>query len=243
MYCKKTNSVLLSIVATLLIVASLVLIKLLFADIKGFEWGSFTDWLSATGTFGTFIIAIIALIKVPDWMAQKHYDIAYSMIENAVFKDLNAVRQSSLHLKNKITLLTKNLRNSIAKNKEMKSDLINDTINSLDDSLNSFHTTSYSVINQLKSVSRTNYQTSAYCEEIVTILQNSHIEYHDNVNKFYGVLYDIEINMTDDVTYRAFMIEQLDAVKLQTIQLNRKLADFINNIYSQNRPIKDFIIQ
>lgn len=107
MVCRKTNITLISIVGVLLTLAVLVLIKVLFADVKGFEWGSFTDWLSAIGTFGTFIIAIIALMKVPDWMAQKHYDIAYTIIENAVYKDLSNIRTLSFRAKNTILALTK----------------------------------------------------------------------------------------------------------------------------------------
>jgi hypothetical protein len=76
MFYRKTNITLLSIVAILLLLTNLVLIKFLFSDMKGFEWGSVTDWLSAfagiisaIGTVATFWIAYKALKKHPNgWL-------------------------------------------------------------------------------------------------------------------------------------------------------------------------------
>ncbi|HDC4403568.1 hypothetical protein ABK706_04925 [Enterobacter sichuanensis] len=249
MVCRKTNIALISIVGALLILAILALIKVLFANVKGFEWGSFTDWLSAFagiisafGTVATFWIAYKALKKVPEWMEQKHYDIAYSMIENAIFKDLSSVRSSSFYFRTKIITSAKTLRNSLVHRTSLKSDFISDAFISLDNTLNEFHNSVYNVINQLKAVSRTDYQISEYCLEILQLLQSTHNEYNNVLNRFYSVLSDVETKLVDDVNYLKPMVTELDLIQSESINLNARISDFINEIYLENRPIKDFII-
>lgn len=174
MVCRNTNIALISIVGIVLIISILVLIKVLLADVNGFEWGSFTDWLSAIGTFGTFIIAIIVLMKVPDWMVQKHYDIAYNIIENAVYKDLADVRSKSLYAKNLILNLTKNISGAVrtdGANEESKS-LIEELYKELEVHIDEYHRLTYGIINQLQSVSRTNYDVSSYANNIKNLSKN-----------------------------------------------------------------------
>ena len=59
MNLKKTNTALLTIVCVLLIIVVLVLIKILFSDVKGFEWGSVSDWFS---TIANLIVAGTAFL-------------------------------------------------------------------------------------------------------------------------------------------------------------------------------------
>lgn len=98
---KSFNTLLLTIVATLLIVAILVGIKILFSDSKGLEWVTLVGaWCSAAGTLGTLWVAYLAYLKAPAWLSQKHYDVVYSVIEKAIYQDLIKVRSASLILKN-----------------------------------------------------------------------------------------------------------------------------------------------
>lgn len=64
MDCRKANIILISIVSTLSIITCLVLIKVLLSGVKGFEWGSVSDWVSsicnvvmASAAVGAYIVA------------------------------------------------------------------------------------------------------------------------------------------------------------------------------------------
>jgi hypothetical protein len=68
---KKTNFTLLGIIVVLFIVAVLVLIKVLFLDVKGFEWGSVTDWVSAACNMAMAGAAVYAAYNAKDWISPK----------------------------------------------------------------------------------------------------------------------------------------------------------------------------
>ncbi|EOX7387866.1 hypothetical protein ACOMQZ_001000 [Enterobacter quasiroggenkampii] len=243
MVCRKTNITLISIVGVLLTLAVLVLIKVLFADVKGFEWGSFTDWLSAIGTFGTFIIAIIALMKVPDWMAQKHYDIAYTIIENAVYKDLSDIRTLSFRAKNTILALTKKIVESVridGDDVKIKSHI--DELNQeLENKNDEYHRLSYGIINQFKSISRTNYDISEHASEIENFVQKTTKEYDDIFTRIYIALGEYENLYFADKIAKDIFEKEINDIRHAAVKNNKQLLDKINKVYSQNLPIKDFI--
>lgn len=243
MVCRKTNITLISIVGVLLTLAVLVLIKVLFADVKGFEWGSFTDWLSAIGTFGTFIIAIIALMKVPDWMAQKHYDIAYTIIENAVYKDLSDIRTLSFRAKNTILALTKKIVESVridGDDVKIKSHI--DELNQeLENKNDEYHRLSYGIINQFKSISRTNCDISEHASEIENFVQKTTKEYDDIFTRIYIALGEYENLYFADKIAKDIFEKEINDIRHAAVKNNKQLLDKINKVYSQNLPIKDFI--
>lgn len=74
MNLKKTNTTLLTLVGLLLILAILDLIKILFSDSKGFEWGSLTDWISASTSIITLIFAFFVY---SNWQKEKYRDDTY----------------------------------------------------------------------------------------------------------------------------------------------------------------------
>ncbi|MDY0417020.1 hypothetical protein PYW49_04945 [Enterobacter sp. 170198] len=243
MVCRKTNIILISIVGVLLIIAILVLIKVLFADVKGFEWGSFTDWLSAVGTFGTFIIAIIALMKVPDWMAQKHYDIAYTIIENAVYKDLSDIRTISFRAKNTVLALTKKIVEAVridGNDVKIKSHI--DELNQeLENKNDEYHRLSYGIINQFKSISRTNYDISEHTSEIENFVQKTTKEYDDIFTRIYIALGEYESLYFADKIAKDTFEKEINDIRHAAVKNNKQLLDKINKVYSQNLPIKNFI--
>lgn len=245
MVCRNTNIALISIVGIVLIISILVLIKVLLADVNGFEWGSFTDWLSAIGTFGTFIIAIIVLMKVPDWMVQKHYDIAYNIIENAVYKDLADVRSKSLYAKNLILNLTKNISGAVrtdGANEESKS-LIEELYKELEVHIDEYHRLTYGIINQLQSVSRTNYDVSSYANNIKKFIKKTSDDYNNiSVNAFMAFAEYGSHFYTDQKAKDAFEKDLFD-IRHDALKNNTYIRNEINKVYSENRPIKDFIIR
>jgi len=243
MACRKTNIALISIVVVLLIIAILVLIKILFADVNGFAWGSFTDWLSAVGTFGTFIIAIIALMKVPDWMAQKHYDIAYTIIENAVYNDLSNIRSISFRAKNMVLALTRKIVEAVrvdGDDVKIKSQI--DELNQdLESKIDEYHRLSYGIINQFRSISRTNYDISEHASEIENFIQMTTKQYDDIFTRIYIALGEYESLYFADKIAKDIFEKELNDIRYDAVKNNKHLLDKVNKVYTQNRPIKDFI--
>lgn len=93
MEMKKLNTALIITVIMLLIVAILVLIKVLFTDMKGFEWGSVSDWFSTAGTLGTLLIAWMAYRKAPEWISQKKHDSAFDIAKKIIIEDLPELQE------------------------------------------------------------------------------------------------------------------------------------------------------
>lgn len=247
MFYRKINITLLSIVAILLFLTNLALIKFLFSDMKGFEWGSVTDWLSAfagiisaIGTVATFWIAYKALKKAPEWMAQKHYDIAYSIIENAVFKDLSNVRSSSLHLKTRIVSLANKCKDVVIGKKE-KSKLVGEMLEGVESNIDEFHRAAYSIINQLKSIERTDYKITEYTESIITVLKNAAQEYNALYSRVFIAEDEIITHCFADDKAREIYRGETFKIQTDAISTNKKLTDAINKVFDENRPIKNFI--
>lgn len=57
-------------------------------DSYKFEPLNVSDWIGSLSTFCTLIVALIAFIKVPDWMNQKHYDFAHKIMNEIIHEDL-----------------------------------------------------------------------------------------------------------------------------------------------------------
>ncbi|EPT0360718.1 hypothetical protein ACQ7NX_06600 [Enterobacter cloacae subsp. dissolvens] len=249
MDCRKLKNVLFTLLSILIFVEIIALIKVLLAGVQGYEWGSVTDWFSAIGSLlgavgalGTLWVAYKALSKVPEWMVQKHYDIAYGMIENAIFKDLSPIRTLSLHYKIRILVCIKDITRALNKRSVVENDFISNTINVLETNLNEYQSSVYNVINHLKAISRTDYMLSDYCLEILKLLEYSHQEYGSIHYQFQNILFDLEINMKDEISYIKKIVDGLHSLQSKTTDLNDKIAEHINKIYSENKPIKDFII-
>ncbi|ROP61596.1 hypothetical protein EDF81_0067 [Enterobacter sp. BIGb0383] len=93
MEMKKLNTALIITVIVLLIAAILVLIKILFSDMKGFEWGNVSSWVSACGTLGTLLIALMAYRKAPEWISQKKHDSAFDIAKKIIIEDLPELQE------------------------------------------------------------------------------------------------------------------------------------------------------
>lgn len=240
MNIKKWNIYLALTVLMLLIVAVLILIKILSSNVKGFEWESIADWISALSAAGTLGVAYAAYRKAPEWMAQKHYDIAHRIIEDSIYNDLSKVRISCLHLKFKIVKLCKSL-NSALKNRLGEPQSLSESINDIEKDLDELFTLSYSIVNRLNSVSRYNYTLTEYAKNITSQLQiilNEFNEIHEEILVFssdIGMLYIADGTVIEDT-----MNEGRDIQK-KVINLNIRVSQFIRSIHSENRPISDFI--
>lgn len=242
MNLKKANITLITIVGLLLFVAVLVLIKCLFSDVKGFEWGSVSDWFSTFGTLGTLWIAYVALRKAPEWMSQKHYDIAYNTIESAVFHDLAKVRSASMHLKNKIFYFSKNMNNIVLLD-EKSSIFISETLERIGQNIDEYHQITYSIINRLKSISRTEYDLTNYTKDLIETLLTTVNDYNKIYNDIYFVTDEIEGNFYHNEYQKDTFKKKTHELQMAAIKINTSLNDKINLVFTQNKQIKDFIIR
>lgn len=167
------------------------LVYILYSKGKNIDYGSVSDWINSIGTLGTLWVAYTALQRAPDWLSQKHYDIAYNIIENAVFKDLNKLRSSSLHLKTKMVTLHRKLNQIVLM--DMKTTvLINDMLEAVQHDLDDYHRTSYDIINQLKSISRTDYELTDYSNDLITTIKKTSNDYNELYNYLYLFTNDFE---------------------------------------------------
>lgn len=78
MLLKKINLVINTLIVLVLLLTLLVLIKALFSDNKGFEWGSVTDWISAICNIAMAGAAIFAAYNAPKWLRQKQNESGYN---------------------------------------------------------------------------------------------------------------------------------------------------------------------
>lgn len=86
MNLKKTNTTLLTLVGLLLILAILVLIKILFSDAKGFEWGSVSDWFSVACNTIMAAAATYAAFNAKQWVSQRFHTKGLEHAENIIYR-------------------------------------------------------------------------------------------------------------------------------------------------------------
>jgi len=211
-----------------------------FSDSKDFSWGSVSDWFNTGGSVGTFIIALIALQKVPDWMEQKHYDIAYGIAEKSIFQDLPAIRSSSLHLSVRLLTIFRNIKIAVNNNTPIN-EITNQAIDEADSMVITFHQNCYAIINQLRSINRTNYSLTEISEDVISQLKNASKDYSAVYDQLYLINESIKTEYTGDNEQIKEYVKKILLLIDQSYEINHKLTLFINKTYDDNRPIADFI--
>ncbi|HDT6531931.1 TPA: hypothetical protein QFT71_005016 [Raoultella ornithinolytica] len=204
------------------------------------EFGNIADWISALSTLGTFAVAYVALRNAPDWIAQKHYDIAHTIIEDSVFKDLRKVRSSSLYLKTKIAMLCSNLVR-VAERRNQYNNSFDTIIDGIDVTLAQYHDLSYSIINQLKAISRTNYTESQYTLDIINFLKDATEKYNNSNMQLILTSGEVSMLQKADASVIDATIKEIMTIKNDVISINQEISDFIKKIYSDNHPVNEFI--
>ncbi|POL91739.1 hypothetical protein C3F26_27250 [Escherichia coli] len=238
---KKYNLILLSTVLLLLLIAILVGVKILFSGSKGWEWVTLIGTLcSAVGTLGTLWVAYQAYLKAPEWLSQKHYDVVYGVIEKAIYQDLNKVRTSTLILKHQLVTFSKKYRNHL-KNETIPQDSHDEFMKETDALVSDLFFTSYSVINSLKSIDRTNYALSEYTKNIIAELKLNIDEYNGLSIDFYIASSEVPALIQADECVRDQTSSELFVIQSKAISLHNKISSFIKDIYDDNYPIDNFI--
>lgn len=244
---KKTNLTLISIVSILLIIVCLVLVKVLLSDSKGFAWGSVSDWftaicslLSAVGTLGTLYVAYKALIKAPEWLSQKHFDIVSKVIEEAIYEDLRKLSSLSIQYKSYIVHTSKTLKNCLNDREELPKD-IGETLDKVENLLIEFFNLSYSIQNRLKAIQRYNYKITPYTVIIMNNIKHFADSYNTLQTQFELAASEVPMLMYADEETIRLTAKEINDIQIEAIELNHSLQDFVKSIYDDNKPITEFI--
>ncbi|PAN96901.1 hypothetical protein CIW62_18390 [Enterobacter cloacae] len=240
MYVKKWNCYLLTTVLILLIVSILVLTKILFSNFMSFEWGSVSDWFSAFGTLGTLVVAVAAYRKAPEWMAQKHYDIVHGIVEKAVYNDLTLLSSSNKLLKANLIILSRNL-NRLLIEKKVESEFITEVANRTDTILSDFFNNSYSVINQLNSITRNNFELSEYTQTIIDRLKSVSEKYNYIYWDYLTAREEIGSLVNADQQAIDLTSAEIKSIEERANNSATELDDLIKQIFADNLPVKSFI--
>lgn len=245
------NRILLMLVFILLGLAIFILFKIAFFpfgfDIK--DWGTRSDLLSsistaigAVGTLGTLIVALMAYRKAPDWITQKNYDIVSKIIEDAIYDDLRKLSSLSIQYKRNMMNTCIIFKNCLNNKNDVPSN-IKESLGAIEGLLIELFNLSYSIQNRLKSVSRYSYINTNYTLDIINKIKHIADSYNDLQTRFELSASEVPMLMKADEQAIIITIKELVDVQNETIKLNMNLADFIRYIYTENRPISEFIIK
>ncbi|MGM8809051.1 hypothetical protein ACS6LB_04090 [Enterobacter cloacae] len=247
MDCKKTNIALITIVSTLLIITCLVLVKYLLSDSKGFAWGSVSDWftaicslLSAVGTLGTLYVAFKALKKVPEWMAQKHYDIAYGHIEKSVYNDLRELRPMIFSIQGSINNIL-NIFNKIVISGIKNSDFSIKEIVKIDKAAASFQQKSDAIIEQLYAVRRTNYELTDDAKEIISLLTQTGLTHFNICDSLYELYDKLSFSYTGDDEQKNEFCNKITDLQNKSKNNSTSIIKLIYETNNGDKSISDFI--
>lgn len=247
MNCRKVNFILLIIVIALLIIACLLGIKILFSDSKGFAWGSVSDWftaisslLSAAGTLGTLYVAYLAYKKVPEWMAQKHYDIAYGIIEKSIYTDLRALRPLSYSIQSSINQIL-NAFNKTISSGTVGTEISEEDILEIDNAALLFQQKSEVIIEQLNAVKRTNYELTKDADEVIYLLIKSRLNNFLICDDLYELNDKLSFVYTGDVDQKNECNKKITDLQNSAKGNNASIIKMINDIKNGNKAISDFI--
>lgn len=240
MASKKLKKTLLTTIYFILFIELLALINLYISTPKGYELGSVSDWLNTAGTLGTLIVAYFAYRKVPEWMAQKHYDIAYGIIEKSIFNDLPDIRSTSLHFQTSISAVLHNFKKTVGTGTPTNLFII-DTVDQLDKLSIKFQQESSAIINQLNTVERINYELSDTAQTTISKLNSASEIYYQTYEQLYALYEDIMIEYSLEPEQRKKYTDKIDDMLKTVKETNTSLTEHINEIYNKNKPISDFI--
>lgn len=240
MLSKKQKNIIIITSLVIFFFECLYMINIWFSDSKGFEWGSVSDWLNTAGTLGTLFVAYLAYKKVPEWMAQKHYDIAYGIIEKSIFDDLPRIRSSSFHLQTCISVVLNNLKKTAGTGIQTNITII-DIIDKIDDLAIKFQQDSNAIINQLNTVERIDYKLTETAKNTIALLTSVSENYFQIFEFIYALYEDINIEYSLEPEQRKKYTDTIDDMLKSAKENNKSITDHINLIYNGNKPITDFI--
>lgn len=218
----------------------LYLVHIWFSESKGFEWGSVSDWLNTAGTIGTLIVASMALTKVPEWFAQKHYDIAYGIIDKSIYNDLRELRPMIFSIQSSINNIL-NILKKIVTSGKANSDFSIDGIVRIDKAAASFQQKSNAIIEQLYAVRRTNYELTDDAKEIISLLTQSGLTNFNICDNLYELHDKLSFSYTGDDDQKDEYNKKITDLQNRSKNNSTSIIKMIYESNNGNKSVSDFI--
>lgn len=238
---KWTNRVITGLVILLLTLLVLLLLSTLYYSTdKKMELGSLTDWISSLSTAATLVVACMAYKKAPEWMAQKHYDIVSKVIEEAIYVDLRKLSSLSYQYKNQIVHTGLILKNALSK-KEGLPPNIEENLEKLEKLLMEFFNLSYSIQNRLKAIPRYNYVITPYALNVMDEIKKTADIYNNLQTQIEFAAHEVNSLVYADEQAINLTKAEITDLQRESIELNKKLSDYIKSVYAENKTIAEFI--
>lgn len=240
MASKKLKKTLLTTIYYILFIELLALINLYISTPKGYELGSVSDWLNTAGTIGTLYVAYKALKKVPEWLDQKHYDIAYGHIEKSIYNDLRELRPMIFSIQSSINNILNTLKKIVTSGKT-NSDFSIEGIVRIDKASASFQQKSDAIIEQLYAVRRTNYELTDDAKEIISLLTQSGLTNFNICDNLYELHDKLSFSYTGDDDQKNEFCNKITDLQNRSKNNSTSIIKMIYESNNGNKSVSDFI--
>lgn len=234
----KTWQIAIITISTFILALEMIAIINIIRDNYKLELLNVSDWIGSLSTFSTLIIALIAFTKAPDWIKQKHYEVAYQVIEETVYEDFEKIGKLSriyrTHFINVNNLLRQKLNNE---KYELKG--LDKNLELLLDSYDKIFDFSRLIQKKLLSVKRIGYELTPYANEVIGELTYA-VQHYEGLNACLESLiaYTLNPDMYEEATKRA--IKDIDNYQVAVKAINKRLHTFIDKTHDDNVNIDSF---
>ncbi|EEW0968756.1 hypothetical protein ACXZDT_003961 [Escherichia coli] len=234
MNIKIANTTLIGLVSLLLFVAILVLVKILFSGSKGFEWGSFTDWISASSSIITLIFAFYVYSR---WQKDKYRDDAYLLQKQIITQHYPKLFITI----EKIEFKLKNYRHRVnGYDHHLKDSVLESMQAYLLDAITELEVTSQQLENDINVMKLFRYKPTSEFEKICTAVTNTVELLIRHISNIIALLRGLKMSEFDHV--RRKMYNTFDSLIPNTIRLSTHLSEAKTYIFSNNRALNTLFI-
>lgn len=243
---KVINIMLMVIVGMLLLISVMIFLQVSQSDLSKIK-----DWwapLNAVATAGTFVVALIALLKAPNWFNQKTNEEGYSIANQIIYTDLPEIRILSNKFRVKFTAFCYNAFQSL-NNEKVNESYTNSLIVDAETLINELTSANYSLIKKLGSLKRYKWYPNAKLNENLKLLNeiikeindlksDSDIEMDKLLVTFMYV--DRRNELTDDD--RQLFKKSVQDIVGRCHELHRNTTSIISKITDSDHPITHFFV-
>lgn len=227
-------------VGLLSLVSIFVLIYALLHGIGKMEIGSISDWISSLSTLGTLCVAVLAYRQAPLWIAQKDYDIAHRIVEEAIYSDLPKLRSYSYDIKRNTIKFANELIHALT-NKTCDPSHFKENLDIIEEQLHDFFNLSYSINLRLFSVGRYNYILSEHSNKLISELNSLSEEFNEVFENLLESESKVGMLRDDEEVAIKIAIQELRSIQSNVLGLNKNINDIVIKTHADNKPITYFI--
>jgi len=226
------------VLTTFIFIIEIISLVNIIRDSYKLELLNVSDWVGSISTFCTLIIALIAFTKAPDWIKQKHYEVAHQVVEEAVYGDLETIGKLSRDYRTHFINVNNIIRHKLNNENYVLTGL-DANLELLLDSFDKLFDLSRSIQNKFLSVKRIGYELTPYSDEVVGELTYT-VQHYEGLNGCLESLiaYTLNPNMYEEATKG--VIKDIDNYQVAVKAINKRLHTFIDKIRNDNENINSF---